>query len=489
MVDAAPTFPVALNALRSFLSRHSLLQAPTGPRWRSASTPRYRGTSPAPGSPGLAPASPAASNAATSYSDDVPAPALRAGVAWVTHTPHDLRDFIPKQCWISAMHTPPPFMLPAPLVDVRVAVPLVASLQQPPLGGAGGRGDTTIDGLLQMLRLEAFQGRRHSGLADTQNIARIVVECARRVVEAAQEHRRLGQPVPPRGPSSSPRAPRTDDETLRAERLKALARTGALEESILPNTNLTKAAARKWHWMGRSLGEITWLDEEERDTDPDEPEEDIFVYTRREDASRSSARFSRDGGGKERLLWSSVRHSTSTSTMTSSSSSGVVSSSPSITRNGNGHGNGAASSPSSPAHPHAQPHTPTRQTARRGGGANGSRRAPTSPRNSRAEYAPLAPSSSEPSSPAPYSPPPSARSPYSARSYALHQQQLQGQGAPTSPAAHQHGRSRYRGYARQGAAAGTAGGSSSSSPAGAASARNAAQQQQTSSLYGSNGAW
>jgi len=87
-IDAAPPFPQAVNTLRAFLSRHSLLQAPTGPRGASTRTPTSSpakpkartafGTPIAPSGSASVPSSPASSSAHA-------APALRPGVAWVTH--------------------------------------------------------------------------------------------------------------------------------------------------------------------------------------------------------------------------------------------------------------------------------------------------------------------------------------------------------------------------------------------------------------------
>ncbi|CAD6916119.1 unnamed protein product, partial [Tilletia controversa] len=46
---------------------------------------------------------------------------LRRGVAWCTHGPYDLRDFVLKSCHLSGLRTPPcpPYWLRGPLIDIR----------------------------------------------------------------------------------------------------------------------------------------------------------------------------------------------------------------------------------------------------------------------------------------------------------------------------------------------------------------------------------
>ncbi|KAN0066450.1 hypothetical protein ACQY0O_000544 [Thecaphora frezii] len=163
---------------------------------------------------------------------------LRPGVTWVTHGPHDLRDFVIKQCWISGRNDrihfgAPPLFLRGPLVDIRKGIAALfdweveyltkasraaakkadkqampASIQ---FGGddgfqvlaapsnrsrsaagapnarpaltAGGltKQDLSLRGLLDLLGLGAFEGREHCGLDDTRNVARLVVEVGRRI--------------------------------------------------------------------------------------------------------------------------------------------------------------------------------------------------------------------------------------------------------------------------------------------------------------------
>ncbi len=52
---------------------------------------------------------------------------LRRGVAWISHGPADLRDFVIKQSWISARprdrdHGAPPVFLRGPLIDIRKGI-------------------------------------------------------------------------------------------------------------------------------------------------------------------------------------------------------------------------------------------------------------------------------------------------------------------------------------------------------------------------------
>ncbi|EPQ31864.1 uncharacterized protein PFL1_00063 [Pseudozyma flocculosa PF-1] len=158
---------------------------------------------------------------------------LRPGVAWVTHGPHDLRDFVIKQCWISGRNDrvhfgAPPLFMRGPLVDVRKGISTLfdweveyltkaaratkkaghndAAPTKVEFGGddgfqvvaapsthvrpaaapaltAGGltKQDLSLKGLLELLGLGAFEGREHCGLDDTRNVARLVVELGRRV--------------------------------------------------------------------------------------------------------------------------------------------------------------------------------------------------------------------------------------------------------------------------------------------------------------------
>ncbi|KAE8250764.1 hypothetical protein A4X13_0g4405 [Tilletia indica] len=230
---------------------------------------------------------------------------LRRGVAWCTHGPYDLRDFVLKSCFLSGLRTPPspPYWLRGPLIDIRKCAAEIlleermlrlrtgdakefaakecrkaqlarAMMGEPPLLSRKGKGkdgsratagnepkekdsgdgstattaaaeqeddqewkreleldhllqsyersmrawpwysaaisgqsgrfssgsaghavahaervkilpDGTIDGILYSLGLGLFTGRKHSGLDDSRNLARIFGDMARRVGEVA----------------------------------------------------------------------------------------------------------------------------------------------------------------------------------------------------------------------------------------------------------------------------------------------------------------
>lgn len=104
---------------------------------------------------------------------------------WCSDGPFDIRDFVVKQCFISK--APMPLWLKGDVLDVRRVVSVWAV--------ASGNPDTTtkpsarfhirslnIPQQLQALGLPGFQGRLHSGIDDTRNIARVMTELARRGV-------------------------------------------------------------------------------------------------------------------------------------------------------------------------------------------------------------------------------------------------------------------------------------------------------------------
>jgi hypothetical protein len=214
---------------------------------------------------------------------------------------YDLGSFVVKQTWISGMEAVPAF-LRGPLIDIRKGVTALIDIDRtpdpsprkalpaappratagstPPTGPAARRPpyrDTTIDGLLALLGLGAFEGRQHSGLADTQNIARLVIECARRVGLAA-----TGAAETASSSSSSSASSGKEGETAssrerptpsRAAQVAAARRAWKLERAALvPNTNLDRAAAKRWHWMGARAGVVNWTEAEERLTDVEDEE-------------------------------------------------------------------------------------------------------------------------------------------------------------------------------------------------------------------------
>ena len=133
---------------------------------------------------------------------------LRRGVAWVTHGTADLHTFVSKSSVIncklpSKMFSKrdtrstdakrsiellrPPMWVRGPLIDIRQSVcdMELLNVETPeadtPPAAAARRNGMTIDGLLRRVGLEPFQGRMHSGIDDTFNIARIMIELGERV--------------------------------------------------------------------------------------------------------------------------------------------------------------------------------------------------------------------------------------------------------------------------------------------------------------------
>lgn len=84
-----------------------------------------------------------------------------------------------KQCYISKI--PIPEWLNGDVLDVRKVTSNYVS-RQLPLPPHGERRRFNIPGQLAALELEPFQGRQHSGIDDTRNIARVVAELGRRGV-------------------------------------------------------------------------------------------------------------------------------------------------------------------------------------------------------------------------------------------------------------------------------------------------------------------
>lgn len=144
-VDCAPSFPEVLKSFSGFLAKHGLVDAVTGERLM-----RF---------------------------------------CWCSDGPFDIRDFVAKQCFISKITKPQ--WLRGDVLDVRMMVmiwlnsrqstPSKSQKTRPPL--APWRRSLNISGQLQALGLSPFEGREHSGIDDTRNIARILIELARRGVQ------------------------------------------------------------------------------------------------------------------------------------------------------------------------------------------------------------------------------------------------------------------------------------------------------------------
>ncbi|KAI9508487.1 ribonuclease H-like domain-containing protein [Russula earlei] len=85
------------------------------------------------------------------------------------HGPFDVRDFVVKQCFISKISMPS--WIRGDVMDVRAEVRALPRRISP-----------NIEHQLRFLDLAPFEGRQHSGIDDSRNIARIVVDLARRGV-------------------------------------------------------------------------------------------------------------------------------------------------------------------------------------------------------------------------------------------------------------------------------------------------------------------
>ncbi|KAI0336311.1 hypothetical protein GY45DRAFT_1315626 [Cubamyces sp. BRFM 1775] len=145
-VDSAPSFPEVLDEFRKFLEKHGLIDPETGRRLT-----RF---------------------------------------CFCSDGPYDVRDFVVKQCFISKI--PVPTWLTWDVMDVRRVVgechafttsaTVDRDAQRRPAGAfpLPRRVALSIPRQLHALGLEPFEGRQHSGIDDTRNIARLVIELARR---------------------------------------------------------------------------------------------------------------------------------------------------------------------------------------------------------------------------------------------------------------------------------------------------------------------
>ncbi|KAJ4488184.1 ribonuclease H-like domain-containing protein [Lentinula aciculospora] len=116
--------------------------------------------------------------------EDSREPLLR--FCWCSDGPYDIRDFVIKQCFISKIVVPD--WLRGDALDVKKLV-TNWSISQKYQGrkmkvmlsrNHPHRPSLNISSQLRVLGLPAFQGRKHSGIDDARNIARILSECARR---------------------------------------------------------------------------------------------------------------------------------------------------------------------------------------------------------------------------------------------------------------------------------------------------------------------
>ncbi|KAI0736879.1 ribonuclease H-like domain-containing protein [Fomitopsis betulina] len=112
---------------------------------------------------------------------------------WCSDGPHDIRDFVVKQCFISKI--PIPAWILGDVLDVRKTVHILldaapdkcsTSTEQARRQHAFStppRMALTIPRQLAALGLSPFQGRQHSGIDDARNIARILAELPKRGVK------------------------------------------------------------------------------------------------------------------------------------------------------------------------------------------------------------------------------------------------------------------------------------------------------------------
>ncbi|KAF5344056.1 hypothetical protein D9756_011522 [Leucocoprinus leucothites] len=143
-VDAAPPFPEVLKSVRAFLVKNGLIDDATGKRL--------------------------------------------VRFCWCSDGPFDIRDFVVKQCFISKISMPE--WLTGDVLDVRMTVMQWLSNQPTPSTPSSStravippiRRSLNIPAQLKALGLPTFQGRQHSGIDDTRNIAKIVTELGKRGV-------------------------------------------------------------------------------------------------------------------------------------------------------------------------------------------------------------------------------------------------------------------------------------------------------------------
>jgi 3'-5' exoribonuclease 1 len=226
---------------------------------------------------------------------------LRRGVAWISHGPADLRDFVIKQSWISARlrdrdHGAPPVFLRGPLIDIRKGIASLYKWEQeikadqsraassrstPFLEFGGDDGfqvisapfgsspspvredvrstglsphDQSLAGLLDLLNIGPFQGRQHCGMDDTRNIARLAVELARRIELAS----RGTQVLLSKSYEALDGNIETNAEVLELDKPTAGHRAAQMEKLTLrPNVRLD-SFHKRFFWMGKCTGEIRW---------------------------------------------------------------------------------------------------------------------------------------------------------------------------------------------------------------------------------------
>ncbi|EPT05896.1 hypothetical protein FOMPIDRAFT_1026780 [Fomitopsis schrenkii] len=150
-IDCAPTFTELLDSIRKFLAENGLIDPVTG---------RHL-----------------------------------VRFCWCSDGPHDIRDFVVKQCFISKVAMPA--WITGDVLDIRKAVHILLDAAPDKRSNSSeqtGRHHAfkfsmprrmalTIPRQLAALGLSSFQGRQHSGIDDARNIARILAELPKRGVK------------------------------------------------------------------------------------------------------------------------------------------------------------------------------------------------------------------------------------------------------------------------------------------------------------------
>ncbi|KAI0797790.1 ribonuclease H-like domain-containing protein [Abortiporus biennis] len=143
-VDSAPHFSTVLLTFRDFLTRHGLIDPLSG-------TPLVK-------------------------------------FCWCTDGPWDVRDFVVKQCFISKIQIP--IWLSGDVMDIstiRTGSPKYRWVNVNTYPSSCVSHTVSVNSTflpitrqLHLLGLSPFEGRQHCGIDDTRNVARIVIELARR---------------------------------------------------------------------------------------------------------------------------------------------------------------------------------------------------------------------------------------------------------------------------------------------------------------------
>jgi 3'-5' exoribonuclease 1 len=211
---------------------------------------------------------------------------VREGVAWVTHGPADLQVFVPKQAYISSGEdikpapstdaaeggemssvNRPPLWFRGPVLEIRKSIAMLEflGLRRPDASARPSVRDISIEGLLEQLSIGPFQGRLHSGIDDSLNIARIVIELGNRIRDA-----NFGVEVPTdliRSNKVRQRFPAATSGVYSqhggkggrsAQKARKADILGAEGGCLVPNLDTSRVGDKKWPWAGKTPGSIVW---------------------------------------------------------------------------------------------------------------------------------------------------------------------------------------------------------------------------------------